>query len=119
MKRNEACRLLTTLANSEFIDKAIGKEILKARDIVVCEPNKILDVMATEEQRRKYLRILEIYINKIIGTLLLDKEIEKELIEISACIHEGDEFYSFQDPCEEVYLPTRCKNCPNYKGCEK
>ena len=115
MKRNEACRLLTSLATNEFIDKAIGKEILKARDIVVCEPNKILDVMATDEERRKYLRILEIYINKITGTLLLDKDVEKKLIEISACIHQGDEFYQFEEQCNG-YLPFRCNNCPLYKG---
>ena len=116
MKRSEACRLLTNLATSEFIDKAIGREILKARDIVVCEPNKVLDVLATEETRKKYLRILEIYLRKITSTLLLDKEIEKEMIELCACIHEGDDYYSFQDPCDEMFIPMRCQNCKNYRG---
>ena len=115
MKRNDACRVLTNLATNEFIDKAIGKEILKARDIVICEPNHILDVMATEEERRKYSRILEIYINKITNTLLLDKDVEKQLIEIGACIHQGDEFYQFEEICNG-YLPFRCEKCPLYKG---
>lgn len=105
MQRSEACLLLTKIATSELIDKAIGKEILKARDIVVCEPHKILDVIATEDDRKRYLRILQIYINKITNTLLIDKEIEKGLIEINACIHDGDCFYGFQDPCEDMYLP--------------
>ena len=115
MKRNEACVLLTNIASCEFIDKQIGREILKARDLVICEPNKILDVMATEETRKKYLRILEIYLHKITGTLLLDMDFEKKLIEISACIHEGDDFYQFEDGCDG-YLPFRCNNCPLYKG---
>lgn len=117
MERQEACLLLTKIASSELIDKTIGKEILKARDIVVCEQNKILDVLATEATRKKYLRILEIYIDRIINTLLIDKDTEKKLIEIMACIHEGDDFYEFKDPCTEIYLPTRCKDCPNYRRC--
>ena len=110
MKRNEACRLLTNFATCEFIDRGISREILKARDIVVCQPNKILEVLATDETRKRFLRILEIYIQRITSTYLLDGDIEKGLLEVNSCLHDG-----FENECDG-YLPMRCRSCPKYKG---
>lgn len=111
MKRNEACALLTKIASSEMIDNIVSKELLKARDIVVCEPHKVLDVLATDEARYTYSGFLHEYLCRLFNTNLLSHEIGGGILKLDTCLSSG-----FEDGCDEMYLPTRCKTCPNFKG---
>ena len=115
MKRNEACLTLSMLAdNFQFFDNKVSKEILKARDIVVCEPNKILDVLADEKTKETCKYQLIEYIQKLVSTGMISYRWVTRLLSIKYGIING-----FDDLCEEMYLPTRCKDCPNFKGSEQ
>lgn len=120
MKRYEACVFLTSVASDEMISKTVSDVFYKARDIVVCEKNKILDVLATDEHRRQFRNILDNYLlamthDEFIADDIKDKA--HELWQDLQCeYHSQDGFY---EKCDEMYLPTRCRDCPNYKGREK
>ena len=43
MKRNEACVFLTKIAQDELISDDYSRMLFKARDIVICEDNRILE----------------------------------------------------------------------------
>ena len=110
MRRNEACRILTGIASSELISDTASKQIFKARDIVVCEPNEILDVLATPEQREESKKVLCQYLNRIIDDSMFDGELRSGLYDIVLSIN-MDNWQS----CDSMYIPIRCKNCPLFK----
>ena len=111
MRRNEACSILTKIASDELIDKFFSREILKARDIVVCEPHKVLDVLATDEQRQTMKMQLLEDIRFMIDNSMIDASIRKPLYDLRVALSNH-----FQDGCEKAYLKDRCQNCPNFKG---
>ena len=106
MKRNEACNLLTMIASSELIDKHASRSIFKARDIIVCEPNSILDVLATPQTRNIYKDTLLDYINRLTSDDMVNNDVRKQLNDLKLAIDDG-----FESTCEEEFLPTRCKTC--------
>lgn len=112
MKRNEACRFLTRIASSEIIDMQVCKELIKARDIVVCEPNAILDVLATERTKEVYKNQLIEYLELIENSAIIDMEIRgyaRNLVMALKC-------NLLEDKCEQVFLDTRCRSCKSYSG---
>lgn len=109
MKRNEACLLLTKIAQSELIDKSVSKELLKIRDSYVCSPNKILDVLITEEAQSVLSMKLIDYIDEFCRSNLFSGAIKGDLNDLRWSIDR-----CFNMPCKEMYLETRCKNCQNY-----
>ena len=111
MKRNEACALLTKIAQSELIDISKGKEILKTRDICVCSPNKILDVLATDRMREMLREQTNLDLLNLQGTHLLNINISKQIRDYCIAVYCG-----FEEGCDKAYIKTRCQNCPNYKG---
>ena len=113
MYRNEACELITRIAQNELIDMSLSKELLKARDVVICEHNKILDVLATEEEYEALRERLIEYVNFMSNIEFIDIAIKQKLslLDVELCTYGGN----FNDKCENMYLPTRCANCPNYK----
>ena len=109
MTRNEACSFLTTIASDELIQSGLSIAIFKARDIVVCSPNKILDVLATEkdfEQNRCFLREIA---EMIIESYFFSDIIRENATQLRFSLDE----MKFED-CDKMHLPTRCKNCPCY-----
>ena len=113
MNRNDACALLTTIAQNELIDMPVSREILKARDIVVCEPNKLLDVMATQEARDTYKGRLIEYINCMLDekSAFLSFTLRQKLYTLRDDVQNGFKDYVC---CSDKFLDFRCKNCPKY-----
>lgn len=113
MKRNEACALLTKIALNELIDEQVSKDLLKARDIVVCEPNKVLDVLSTLHTKCLSKEYLLDYISDMLNDNIFSQSIQRDLYYLQKEIN-GES--KFEGKCTEMYLETRCKNCPNYAG---
>ncbi len=114
MRRNEACALITRIAQNELIDKEVSKSLLKARDIVICEYNGILDVLATGETRKAYKSQLSNIIRSLDESYLVSDDIRKPLNQLWLDLHANPESnITFYEKCEEMFLPTRCKDCPN------
>lgn len=109
MKRNEACGLLTMIASDELIDKQISRAIFKARDIIVCEPNKILDVMANPQAKKIYRDTLLDYIKRLTEEDMINADVRKQLNDLKLAIDDG-----FESTCEDEFLHTRCKSCKCY-----
>ena len=111
MKRYEACEILTKIALDELIDLIVCKELLKTRDIVVCEPHKILDVLATDAQRDMFKNQLLEYISRMKECNMYSFDVMKQLEMLRRAL-EG----KFEDGCDKMYSSIRCANCPNYKN---
>ena len=112
MNRNEACALLSMIAQNELIDMQVSREILKARDIVVCEPHRILDVLASPETKDLYKTQLISYIDTMIDNgSIFSFEIRQKLYTLKNDIENGFKDYVC---CTEKYLEDRCKDCPKY-----
>ena len=112
MKRSEACGLLSKIAQNELIDLQVSKDILKARDIVVCKPHKVLDVIATGATRKRYMNILADYIDVWTeDRSCIAFDIRKQLYELRKELR----METLED-CTEVYLHDRCDDCPLIKG---
>ena len=110
MKRNEACRLITRLAASSLIDISVSKDLFKARDIVVCEDNKILDVLATDSIREIFRAQTKEYIRSLLDTKMIDNDFAKQLNDLLIALD-----YGFEEGCRTPFLLARCQRCPNYK----
>ena len=110
MKRSEACNLLTKIASNELNDHEISKELFKARDVVVCAPNGILDVLATGEIRKHYAQVLRDYLYVFRNVEMISSNIRDSIVGLEIALKNG-----FDDDCE-CYLETRCKTCPNCKS---
>lgn len=113
MKKNEACEFLTKIASSELIDDALSKEIYKARDIVVCKEHTVLDVLASDETRRIYRQELVDLLFDMTTCRYLSLDTKKKARELFDDLRPES---SYSEKCTKMYLPTRCKNCPNYCG---
>ena len=111
MKRNEACELLTKIAQSELIDMLVSKELIKARDICVCAPHKVLDVLATDEVRDVYSNQTQWYLKRLIETNMISVDLAKKAIATNRAL-----VSTFEDGCDAMFIETRCMNCPNYRG---
>ena len=111
MKRYEACALLTNIASSDMIDLFVSKEIFKARDICVCSPNKILDVLATDESRKMLQNQMHYYLTKLLETDMLSIPFARKIRDCDCALN-----YGFEEGCDEAFLKNRCQRCPNYKG---
>ena len=119
MYRVEACAFLTKIAENELMNRETSKEMLKERDLIICEPNKILDVLATDDKRKFLKTCLSLQLEAIATSGFFTKEVRKKAKELYCCINEKEEEHpEFYELCNEVFLPTRCKDCPNYKGCK-
>ena len=110
MKRKDACAILTKIAQSELISQRACLTILKARDVVVCEPNKILDVLATPQNKEEVKKELCNYLHRIIDDSMYDEELRINLFHVVQSIETDD-----WQPCDEMYISIRCKNCPCFK----
>ena len=121
MHRNEACLFLTKLAQNELIEMETCKWLLKARDIVICDKNTILDVLASDDTRSEYKNSLANILYAIEDTTFFSLYVRKSARDLRYDLATVSENYGtiYSGKCEEMYLPTRCKNCPNYAGCEK
>ena len=113
MRRNEACEVLTRLAASSLIDIFVSKEIFYARDIVVCEQNKILDVLATDNTRDIFRQQTKEYIGKLLDTGIIDMDFAKDLNRLLIALDSG-----FEEGCNKAFIKERCKKCPNFKETE-
>lgn len=117
MKRNEACAFLTKLAQDELISEDASRTLLKARDIVVCENNKILDVLASPETRELYRNELVRFLFSFSECTLMSIELRRQARLLWILLQDNSES-EYYEKCEIMYLPTRCQNCPNFKGFE-
>ena len=116
MKRSKACSLITRIASDELIDSAISRMLFKARDIVVCAPNKVLDVLVTEKTRHEQLAELKYFCEKMSESPYVSFEIGKELRNLLSDLNASPEAQiDFNKPCCAVYINDRCKQCPNYQ----
>ena len=111
MKRNEACELLTKIASSEFVDEFVSRGIYTTRDICVCSPNKILNVLATETDKKNYAHTTSEYLQRMIDSLMLRGTIMHQCESLREAFIDG-----FEDGCDECFLTQRCQKCPNYRG---
>ena len=114
MKRNEACAFLTKIAQDELISDDYSRMLFKARDIVICEDNRILDVLASPETKMLYRQEVESFLYNFSNSSLLSIEMRKQAQELLNDLTERVN----NEECEMMYLPTRCQNCPNFKGFE-
>ena len=94
------------IASSELIDKHASRAIFKARDIIVCEPNGILDVLATPQTRQIYKDTLIDYIKRLTEDDMINADVRRQLNDLRLAMDDG-----FESTCEEAYLPTRCAKC--------
>ena len=117
MKRNEACAFLTKLAQDELISEDASRMLFKARDVVVCEDNKILDVLADDRARSLYKSELIRFLFAFAECTFMFVELRKQARELWTLLQDNsnEEYY---EKCEMMFLPTRCKNCHNFKGFE-
>ena len=115
MKRNEACAFLTKLAQDELISEDASSMLFKARDVVVCEENKILDVLADDRVRSLYKSELIRFLFAFAECTFMSVNMRKQARELWTDLQDNSNsrYYS---KCEVMYLPTRCKNCPNFRG---
>lgn len=112
MNRNEACELITRIAQDELIDMQVSREFLKARDIVICEPNKILDVLASPETRKLYKEQLIADLIELSENRMIDFSVRKDSRLLATELKTGD----FKYKCIRPFIKARCKACPNYNG---
>lgn len=123
MRRNEACAYLTMLASDELIHEAISKDILKARDVVVCENNTILDVLADDDIRRYMKAELLKYLGHVIDTPIFSDSVRGKAEELKYILKNkpdySQESFEYYCKCDHMFIPTRCKKCPNYIGNEE
>ncbi len=110
MKCNEACKLLTMLASDEIITNVVSDVFLKARDILVCKDNGILDVLADDKQREVCSRELEASIKCMRYSPVFSDKVVCGLANLQMALTAG-----FEEECDG-FLPMRCKSCPRYKG---
>jgi len=115
MKRNEACAFLTKIAQDELISDDYSRMLFKARDIVICEDNRILDVLASPETKMLYRQEVESFLYNFSNSSLLSIEMRKQAQELLNDLTERVN----SGKCEMMYLPTRCKDCPNFNGFEE
>lgn len=120
MKRNEACAFLTRIASDELFDSTLSKYVLKARDIVICENNRILDVLANTKMRNASKKELMDLLQKIEESDFIDYEIRKTArqlwMDLNANPNVNEDYYK---KCEVMFLPIRCQKCPNFIGFEE
>ena len=95
----------------------MSKELLKARDVVICGRNRILDVNATDDLRETLNDELTEKLGFWSKLDFFDIDIRRKmsLLFIDLCTKPGTDI-EFNEKCEDMYLPTRCENCPNYAG---
>ena len=121
MTRNEACLFLTQLAQNELIDIEMSKTLLRIRDVLVCSPNTILGAWAIPETKKRiYDEFLELDATIDLNWILV-AHVKQKMHELKECLlnsHFGDDG-CLSDRCEEMFLNTRCKNCPNYRRVER
>ena len=110
MKRYEACELLTKIASDELINSGTSLELFKERDVVICGDNKILDVLATDKDRKRYMEMLDYNIRALLEIELLSFEIGHGLTELEKALKDG-----FDGKCDSAFLTDRCSKCPNFK----
>ena len=118
MKRNEACVFITKLAQDELTSEDASKMLFKSRDIVVCENNKLLDVLADTKSREIYKNELIRFLFSLAECSFISFEIRKQARELWILLQDNSES-EYYEKCETMYLPTRCQNCPNFKGFER
>lgn len=118
MKRNEACAFLTKIAQDELISEDASRMLLKARDIVVCEDNKILDVLACPETRSIYKDELIRFLFSFSDCTFMSIEMRKQARELWEDL-QNNLNVEYYEKCKTMYLPTRCQNCPNFNGFEE
>ena len=118
MKRNEACAFLTKIAQDELISDDYSRMLFKARDIVICEDNKILDVLACPETRELYKNELIRFLFSLAECSFISVDIRKQARQLWMDVQDNsrEEYYK---KCEMMFLPTRCQNCPNFNGFEE
>ena len=108
MRRDEACWLLTKIAQSEIIGSHIAQRMYQIRDRIVCEPNKrnfaIDDEKPEEDITCQFLTLVS-------DDALISDEVQCDLLELVRCI-KGNRFVD----CEEMVYWDRCHNCPAFKG---
>ena len=119
MRRNEACELLSRIAQNELVDKELSKFLLKARDVVICDHNKILDVSVSSSAKEDVKKGLKHFLFETSENVkLIDHSIARDLRLLWIDLQTNPESQiPYYEKCDEMYLPTRCKNCPNYNGC--
>ena len=115
MKRNEECAFLTKLAQDELSSEDASKMLFKARDVVICEDNKILDVLADDRARSLYENELIRFLFAFSECTFISVELRKQARELWT-LFQGNSNEENHEKCETMYLPTRCQNCPNFKG---
>ena len=120
MKRNEACAFLTRIASDELFDFTLSKYVFKARDIVICENNRILDALSDSKTRDANKAELINLLQRIEETEFIDYEIRKKAMELwtDLCSHPNDGNADYYKKCEVMFTHERCKNCPNFIGFE-
>ena len=110
MKRDDACWLLTKIANNEIVNGSISQRLYQIRDKIVCIPNPSFQMIADIEGgidpdiSCQFLDLLS-------ENNLLSEDIQYELIELTRSIKAGH----FKD-CEDMVYRDRCLKCPAYKG---
>ena len=116
MYRNDACALLSMIASDELIDYTVSREIIKARDIVVCDHHKVLDVLASDEARSIYRKELRHILYDLSESKYIQMETRKKARALWADLMANPESdIEFYEKCKEPFIKTRCKDCPNLK----
>ena len=110
MRRDEACWLLTKIAQNEIVSSAIAQRCYQIRDKIVCIPNPSFQMISSIEGGID-TEIACNFLTLLSENNLVSDDVQCDLIELTRSIKAGH----FKD-CEEMIYRDRCKACPSYKG---
>ena len=110
MRRDEACWLLTKIAQNEIVNSAVSQRLYQIRDKIICLPNPSFQMISNMEGGLD-VGISCNFLDLLSDNSLVSEDIQCELIDTVRHIKSGH----FRD-CEEMVYRDRCLNCPAYKG---
>lgn len=109
MTRDEAWQVITRIASSELIDNVTARNLISARDVVICAPNKKMNILVDDECRRDYTKTLKQLLDAIYDFDCLNLDIRKGITKVRETLDKG-----FEPWCMEPCLKIRCGTCPGF-----